>query len=484
MTIKVKFLIGFCAFLFFTAKTDAQNKRGTGLQMNDPKYRTVPALPANMGLKANNVLLTYSLRPFCPTPGDQGATGSCVGWAAGFGAMSIAQAVQSNITDRAAIDKIAHSAYYLYNKIKLGQDCSGGALLSQAMVKMKTEGVCRAVRFDNVPTNCNVQPPAPAVTEAQNYRIKDFCKAFSENDAPASKIAKLRQLIQQKNPVVVGMKVLQSFYNVPTGQKLWTPKADEPMLEGHAIVLTGYDDISRTFEFMNSWGTKWADGGFVRIKYDDAVNLLIFGYIIMLEEQQNNPSVKLTGSFAFRTPKDYREENGQSVPNFEKTGVQFNAEKGFYETTQKDWKAGDALFQLTTTNVSKGKYVYVFSYDPTAKVAMHYPLSISDTTANFMPSTDAEIVMPAADQAMLLTEKGEDNLCILYADRPILDFVARLDKIKNGKNSFQERLKTAFGDLLANPSQIKYNATDMSFEAAFKKGEPNVVPIVLSVTAI
>lgn len=479
MNLKIRILTAAAAIVcLFVQSADAQNRRGMGLNINDPKYRNVPTLPNNTGLKADNVLSKYTLRPYCPTPGQQGATSACVGWAAGFGAMSITRAVQDNITDRTAINQIAHSAYYLYNKIKLGQDCKSGALLSDAMTQMKTEGVCRANRFDNVPTNCSITPPQAAVTDAQNFKIKDFCRAFSETDVAAMKIFKLRQLIQQKNPVVIGMQVLPSFYNVPNGQKQWTPAPNESPIEAH-MVLVGYDNIDNTFEFMNSWGATWGDGGFIKIKCSDAVNLILFGYVVVLEERQN---IKLSGAFAFRTPAGYKQENGQNVPNFAKTPVKFNSERGVYETIKKDWQAGDAMFQLTTTNVPKGKYVYVFSYDPTTKIEMHYPLSMTDS-ANFMPSADAEIVMPSADQMMLLSEKGEDNLCILYADQPIKDFTARLDKIKNGKSVFADRLKVAFGDLLANPAKIRYNPSDMSFDATFGQGEATVVPLVLSVTA-
>jgi hypothetical protein len=295
---------------------------------------------------------------------------------------------------------------------------------------------------------------------------------------------KLRQLIQQKNPIVIGMQVLESFYNVPSGQKIWKPAANEPKLEAHAMVLIGYDQINRTFELMNSWGTGWGDGGFIHIGYEDMINNLLFGYMMVLEDRPNaDHAVKSTGAFAFRTPAGYRTENGQNVPNFEKTGVQFNAQRGVYETTQQDWKAGNTVFQLTTTNVPKGKYVYVFSCDPSAKIEIHYPLNLADS-ANLVPSAAAEIVIPSADQAMLLTEKGTDNLCILYSDQPIKDFNARLDKIKNGNNPFQDKLKAAFGDLLANPAAVQYHPTDMRFEATFKTGEANLVPMVLTVNAL
>ncbi|MBF0207765.1 MAG: C1 family peptidase [Oligoflexia bacterium] len=41
----------------------------------------------------------------------------------------------------------------------------------------------------------------------------------------------------------------------------------------HEVVITGYDEDTQSFEFKNSWGTKWKDGGYGRISYDYWYNM-------------------------------------------------------------------------------------------------------------------------------------------------------------------------------------------------------------------
>jgi len=36
----------------------------------------------------------------------------------------------------------------------------------------------------------------------------------------------------------------------------------------HVVLLTGYDDKNKVFEFVNSWGNNWGDGGFGHLPYE------------------------------------------------------------------------------------------------------------------------------------------------------------------------------------------------------------------------
>lgn len=37
--------------------------------------------------------------------------------------------------------------------------------------------------------------------------------------------------------------------------------------DSHAFVITGYDDRTQSFEFKNSWGSTWKDGGYAKMSY-------------------------------------------------------------------------------------------------------------------------------------------------------------------------------------------------------------------------
>jgi Papain family cysteine protease len=465
------------AFSSLLAAANAQ-QRGMGLILDEAEFRAMPKLSPNVNWqKADNLTMRVSLKNYCPTPGDQGATGSCVGWASAYG-MTICRAIQENITDKTIINKMAHSAMYVYSKIKNTGDCKAGSTLSKAVTLMKNEGVCRASTFDNVATNCAVVPPPNAVAEAANFRIKDYVAAFNWDATPLQRRTQIRQLLAQRNPVIVGIKIYDSFYKVSEGQKIWSPQPNEALLDGgHAVIVVGYDEFNKRFEIMNSWGPKWGDGGFISISYDDFDKLLMSGFMIILEEKQ---TAKLSGAFTFRYPTP-APNGGDAL--FEEAKTQYNPAKNCYELARKDWKAGETVFQIVARNIPKGKYVYAFSVDAAGKADIHFPLNPKEYV-NFMPSADAEIILPDADNALLLSVKGEDNLCILYCDNVIVDFPTRFERLKTTKGNFRERLNAAFADMLIAENKIKYAPNAMSFESSKQEGDSGfVVPIVLTVDA-
>lgn len=40
---------------------------------------------------------------------------------------------------------------------------------------------------------------------------------------------------------------------------------------GHCVTLVGYDDEKSSFILRNSWGTSWANDGYILFPYDDFV---------------------------------------------------------------------------------------------------------------------------------------------------------------------------------------------------------------------
>jgi hypothetical protein len=56
------------------------------------------------------------------------------------------------------------------------------------------------------------------------------------------------------------------------GNDVWEiadkPRPDPKTWAGHAMLMVGYDDGKKAFRVKNSWGTGWADGGYVWFSYD------------------------------------------------------------------------------------------------------------------------------------------------------------------------------------------------------------------------
>ena len=114
--------------------------QGTGLLVSDEQYQKVPLLPTYSGVKYTEVPVKVNLKKYCPVPGDQRQTGSCVGWAVGYGVLTIQRAIQSNTTDQALITQQANSAAFLYNQVRRNNtDCTEGAYLEDALTLLNAK---------------------------------------------------------------------------------------------------------------------------------------------------------------------------------------------------------------------------------------------------------------------------------------------------------------------------------------------------------
>lgn len=454
-------------------------QRGTGLVVDNKTYQNIPRLSNQWtGAKYERLPLSIDLRAYCPTPGQQGTKPTCVGWAVGYGGLTICRAIQSRTTDRQILNKMAHSAYYIYNNIKTETGCQQGAALPPALAFLQQKGDCRAATFGNDTTLCDIRPNTQADEEAALFKIKDYARLFDVNDSPDEKIRTVRQSLKDSSPVIVGLYLTRSFYNIADGQKTWLPDASEANLEAHAAVVVGYDMLTKTFDVMNSWGEYWGDGGFIKIKFEDFTRLTFYAFRMIpdIKTLVNSPVVfknsdLLTGEFVVNTTS-----NGQ----FEPVKMIFNNQRQLYETVRKNWKANEALFQFRAKGIPQGKYVYIFSTDALNKTEIHYPLR-TDARAMFSPSPDAEIVLPAENEALLKSAKGEDILYILYADYPLTDFEKRVKKVAFAKGKALERLQAGFSDIFIKNNLVRYDSDKIRFESRAIQG--NIVPIIVAIHA-
>jgi len=75
-------------------------------------------------------------------------------------------------------------------------------------------------------------------------------------------LTEIKQAIAAGKPAVGGASVGNSIFGVLAGD-IYDPSANEPSVGGHALTVVGYD--AQSFTLCNSWGTSYADGGFLRV---------------------------------------------------------------------------------------------------------------------------------------------------------------------------------------------------------------------------
>jgi C1A family cysteine protease len=58
----------------------------------------------------------------------------------------------------------------------------------------------------------------------------------------------------------------RKFFNNPKNKKaIYQPEPGAVVKEAHAVVLVGYNNDKGYWVVKNSWGDKWADGGFFKV---------------------------------------------------------------------------------------------------------------------------------------------------------------------------------------------------------------------------
>ncbi len=501
--------------LIFTSFIAAQ-KRPMGLLIDpaaDQAYMEVPTLPKYEGAKFNDVPQKLSLREFCPVPGDQGTVGSCVGWACGYAGLTIMKAVQKGMTDRSNITTLAHSASFIYNQIKVpDSDCVGGARITDALWLLLDQGDCLVHSFPNSNEDCSALPGDDHFMEAANFKLKDFAAVFSLEDEPEVKINKTIKMVATKNPVVVGMEMTPSFWDVTKENKYWMPQQDEPSMGGHAMVVVGYDYARKAFELMNSYGPNWGDDGFLWLRFEDFGKLVKYAFYMVPEdnfpasvpsivpvlknekkqsdsngknEKKNTatppaplpkPGVDMKGQFNFRRVDFIIDASGKEMLNVKEAPVKLMDKNGTY-LLEGQWKIND-LFQLMAKEVPKGQYIYALSIDEKGLPKLLFP---DQNQSGLIPGEDAEIIIPGLDEGLVIDRK-EDNLCVLYCQHKIKDLDLALQSIGHAKGSIQEKVKMAFGEQLVSPPQIKYAQNQMAFTAQTLEVSTFIVPVYLLVT--
>jgi hypothetical protein len=465
-----------------------------GLLTSDERYRNIPLLPTYSGVKYNEIPVKVSLKKYCPVPGNQGQSGACVGWAVGYGALSIQRAILSNMTDQARITQEANSAAFLYNQVRRNKtDCNEGAYLEDGLELVKTQGDCLEKSFNYEKHDCQTQPGEGPRAEAAAYRIQDFAAVFALDEAPKSKIGKACKILATNTPIVVGLGVSNSFFEILPGATAWNPADNETISGYHALVLVGYNSVEQYFELMNSFGASWGQNGFIRIPFDDFERLCRYAYVMSpplagavantasAEAPKTRPDMVLSGEFVFRQPAGFvSNEAGEELMYFEEiTTRRDSMATGLYQTERPTFKAGD-VFQLVAREIPSGRYVYVFSQSPDGAVNQHFPRKQSAVaSAGFVIGKTVEIVIPGEESLLQIPSAGEDYLCILYSHAPIPGFEARLQALEQAQLPFPDKVQAHFKDILLPLGDVQYAAGKMAFSAIARPDAPGLAALIM-----
>ena len=116
---------------------------------------------------------------------------------------------------------------------------------------------------DEINAAINERPSEAAIKQAQKHLITRYCKLSISNGLDEVKLA-----LSKDMPVVFGMIMPKSFYNIASDGMMKMPSPTEARLGGHAMLIVGFDDCQQHFIVRNSYGEEFADKGYCYMPYE------------------------------------------------------------------------------------------------------------------------------------------------------------------------------------------------------------------------
>lgn len=226
-------------------------------------------------LKPEHLNVTgFSLSKQLPPVLDQGELGSCVS-----NATSVVLSVKNFQTTKKFFNSSRLFIYFNGRGMEsityddptyLTNDT--GLYISDGLASVQKYGVIPETLYPYNIGNTYYLPSALCYTSAQSHVNKTQYKSVDKDTrgnllSPSALLQNLKNVILAGNPVIFGINVYENFYDANSTGNVPYPGTGQ-LLGGHAIVLFGFDDNARKFNFRNSWGTSWGDHGNGLIPYD------------------------------------------------------------------------------------------------------------------------------------------------------------------------------------------------------------------------
>ncbi|MCX6189177.1 MAG: peptidase C1 [Bacteroidetes bacterium] len=411
---------------------------------------------------------SVSLLKYAPDRQNQGSQGSCVGWGSAYAARTI---LQSTATGEDP-NQIAFSPSFLYNQIKLNNDCEG-SYIQRAAEYMQQKGALPFDKFGYSDRDCSKRPEPSQMQEANQFKINGYNRLTLGGDDQTIDMKAIRQNLAKGAPVIIGMAVGGTFMQEMIGKKIWHPTEDDYSKQGfggHCMCVIGYDDYMEGgrggFQLMNSWGPEWGDNGIAWISYKDFKYFCVEAYgLDPLVARSNADSDKLNVSIGLisKDLKNYFALERNSADG--NTGVEtFRTSRVLAKKTK---------FKIEVTN-SIACYTYVLGKDTDQSSYVLFPYTEKHSAYCGITGTR---VFPR-DYSMVLDEIGtQDYITIIISKEPI--DIKSMNKVINSNNTgdYRQRVQSALRTLLIPNVHFTGANGKIAFETTVK--EKNAVAVVI-----
>lgn len=441
----------------------AKVHRATGLVVDDKIADKIPQKTRLLTRAYTTLPKSWSLRQYCPAIDNQGEFSTCVGWATGYAARTIAEAARQGWKGTDYITSEAFSPLFVYGNIKYEgtKNCNAGTNIENAMKLLKNTGVVKKRSFDAL---CVDYVKSSLRSQAAQYKIDDYFLLFGPNHTYEQAVNVTKKALVENCPVVIGFKVYQSFES--PGFDCWGGPGGEHT-GYHAMCVVGYDDnkYGGAFLLMNSWSTQWGNQGYAWVRYKDYSDYTHDALELYLKPKSTTTKTTTKTTKTTTTTVTKTKFSGNLSMKLS-TGKTLRATLGASNGLMR-YRITESLVSGTRYRIYLGNnqpcYVYVFSGDQQNNVAVNFPYNSHVSPALTYSSND--IALPSENTWLELDDTtGTDYLCVLFSKYSV-DINSLLNYLQNSDGNFYDKVKSGFSKYLAPQNEISYNSTAMSFTA-------------------
>jgi C1A family cysteine protease len=187
---------------------------------------------------------------------DQGNIGSCV-------SNAFAQYIMMCTNNKINISRLQH--YYIGRSIDGSSSTEDTGLYIRNACKIISKyGATREQNWRYITSNFDVLPPLKVFKWSRYFKKYKYVFVNQEKEDLKS------VLYKKKRPIIFGFNVYDSFLTSSVANTGIVPYPDttkEKYLGGHCVLLIGYNESTKLFTCVNSWGSSWGNRGLFTMPY-------------------------------------------------------------------------------------------------------------------------------------------------------------------------------------------------------------------------
>lgn len=227
------------------------------IEHSDPDIIDIKELDMNEFIKYD---IYQKYKDFFPEITNQGYIGACVPTCISTVYYYLTMKQSNHINFR--ISRLY--LYYQVRKLYDDLDNDSGSTIIDCINILHKDGIIPEFFYPYMSDNLYKNP------NKFLEKYSKFCKCLGFENVKRNQI---KNKILLDFPILCGIKIFKNVDNIQVKKtgiiEMPTDINDnDNLLGGHCIILIGFDDNTKYYKFINSWGSNWGENGFGYLPYD------------------------------------------------------------------------------------------------------------------------------------------------------------------------------------------------------------------------